>query len=178
MPGVIVLLDNEHHERVERLWDTMEREFGIPRGYPGALPHLTLHLADGYDQPPTTRALEAIAASQPPFEARTTGLGVFTGSVPVVHLPVVRSPILSALHERLHVNLGPHCQEPVAYYAPDQWMPHITLGQSNVPAETYASLLPWLARQDLAWSITAKTLALAEDTPAGVNVIATVALKG
>ena len=38
MPGILFLLHRASHDRIERLWDQMEREFGVAKGYPGALP--------------------------------------------------------------------------------------------------------------------------------------------
>ena len=178
MPGVIVLLDHEHHQKVEQIWDTMEREFGVPRGYPGALPHFTLHLAAAYDPVPTARAVSALAAAQAPFEVRTTGFGMFSGDAPVIHLQVVRGPSLGELHRALWTSLAGHTRDPVPYYSPDRWMPHITLGYSNIASALYPALLPWLAAQNLSWEFTATTLALGEDTPSGMNLTATFPLLG
>lgn len=172
MPGVIALLDDEHHAQVEWLWAEMERAFGIPAGYPGAMPHVTFHLAGGYDPAPTLAAVAEIAAAQPPFQLRTTGLGVFTGAAPVIHIPVVRNEDADRLHRRLYEALAPFCQEHAAYYSPTHWMPHITLGYKNVPQEAHAQVLPWLAAQDLAWVIHVTTLAVGQDTPTGVEITA------
>lgn len=172
MPGVIALFDAEHHAQVEWLWAEMERAFGIPAGYPGAMPHVTFHLAGGYDAEPTLAAVAEIAASQPAFELRTTGLGVFTGGAPVIHIPVVRNAVAEQLHAQLYERLSPHCREHAAYYSPTHWMPHITLGYQNVPREAYPQVLPWLAAQDLAWVIHVTTLAVGQDTPTGVDIMA------
>lgn len=173
MPGVIFLLDEASNARIESLWDEMEREFGVPKGFPGALPHLTAHLAGGYILEAVRAVIEATVATKAPFTVPTAGLGVFTGELPILYIPVIRTPMLSALHAHLHISLAAHCVEPEPYYAPERWMPHITVGQVDLNSEIFPSLLHWLAQQPLSWDIHVPSLAIGENTETGVALFAT-----
>ena len=178
MPGIIFLLDEASHARIERIWDEMEREFGVAKGYPGALPHLTVHLASAYDLEATRSVVEEIANRQAPFEVETSGLGVFTGELPILYIPVIRTRTLDKLHARFYLSLAPHCSEHERYYAPERWMPHVTIGQLNIAPEILPSLLGWLSHQPLSWTLQAATLAIGENDDFGVELSGTFPLRG
>ncbi len=166
-----MLLDEATESGVDRLWDSMEREFGIAKGFPGALPHLTIHLAGSYDLEATRPVVEELATSHGPFEVETTGLGVFTGETPILYVPVIRTRALDKLHGELYSLLAPHCGEHVPYYAPRSWMPHITIGHANITPEVLPALLAWLSRQPLSWQGHATTIAIGENTATSVELL-------
>ena len=178
MPGILFLFDRASHERIERLWDQMEREFGVAKGYPGALPHFTLHLADRYDLEATQAVVEEIANARAPFDVTTTGLGVFTGDLPIVYIPVTRTRTLDDLHLRLYRSLAPHCNGHVPYYAPEKWMPHISLGQVNITSDALPPVLTWLSHEPLSWEMSAAKLAIGENSDTGIELFATFPLRG
>jgi len=178
VPGIVFLLDELNHARIERLWDQMEREFGVPKGYPGALPHFTVHLAAAYDLEATHSLVEEIANTRAPFAVTTTGLGVFTGELPILYIPVIRTRTLDELHLRLHRSLAPHCSGHVPYYAPESWMPHVSIGQVNITPAVLPPLLAWLSQQPLSWEMAAATLAIGENTDTGIELFGTFPLRG
>ena len=167
MPGIITLLDEPFASRIEDLWEAMDREFGVARGYPGAIPHFSYHLAEEYDLEIAEKVVAAVALAERPFEVETSGFGVFTGPAPVVYIPVARSPELAALHAMVCDRMRRAGIETVPYYLPERALPHITIAQQNVPAEVLPALLGWLARQDLSWRLPATNLAIADQTPGG-----------
>ncbi len=174
MPGVIALLPEPFAGRVETLWDTMEREFGVPRGYPGAVPHLTFHIGNHDHDTGAGPAVERVARATAPFTAYSAGLGVFSGSPPVVHLTVARSPSAAALAEQLNASLGAAgfpSTDP--YFAPDKWIPHITIAHRNLPDADLGPLLAWLTKQDLAWEIPITSVSIARETDKGAEILAT-----
>lgn len=178
MPGIITLLDEPFASRIEDLWEAMEREFGVIRGYPGAIPHFSYHLAEAYDLEAAEMVIAAIAWAGRPFAVETSGFGVFTGPAPVVYIPVARSPELAALHALVCDRMRRAGFETVGYYLPERALPHITIAQQNVSGEALPALLGWLARQDLSWRMTASNLAIADQTPDGAVVLRRFLLRG
>ncbi|MEP6870309.1 MAG: 2'-5' RNA ligase family protein [Anaerolineaceae bacterium] len=178
MPGILFLLDRTSDDRIEQLWDQMEREFGVAKGYPGALPHLTVHLAAAYDLTATQTVVEELANDCAPFDVTTAGLGVFTDELPILYIPVTRTRILDDLHLRLYRSLAPHCSGHVPYYAPEKWMPHVSIGQVNISPDVLPSLLAWLSHQPLSWEMSAATLAIGENSDTGIELFGTFPLRG
>lgn len=174
MAGVISLLEGADLERVESLWEVMEREFGVPGGFPGGVPHLSYHLGNYDKHSPAFEAIERLARAVPPFRVRAGGIGIFTGAVPILYLPIVRSPELAATHAAVTDALrkaGIERNHP--YYEPAVWQPHVTLAQQNLAPEALPGVVAWLAeRSGLAWEIAITNLALAVETPDSATILA------
>ncbi|GMV86923.1 MAG: hypothetical protein AMXMBFR80_27760 [Dehalococcoidia bacterium] len=174
MPGVIALLDSASSARIEGLWDEMERRFGIRRGFPGGIPHVTFHLGDFDVEPGTATIVERVAAATRPFRLHSSGLGVFGGPAPVVFVTVARSPAAATLAERLDHEIQAAGYPPTApYYGPERWVPHITLAQQNLDGADLGALLAWLASQPLAWDLPISSLSIARETPTSAEILAT-----
>lgn len=174
MPGVISLLPEPFAGRVEALWEAMRREFGVPRGYPGAVPHLSFHIGNHDVDAAAEAVVERVARATRPFTVYSAGLGVFSGAVPVIHLCVARSPAAASLAGRLAAELErAGCPSSDLYFAPDRWMPHITLAHRNLPGVELGPLLGWLAAQPLAWEVPVASLSIARETEQSAEILAT-----
>lgn len=169
--GVISLLDGAEAVRVERLWESMEREFGVPRGFPGAIPHVSYHLGDYPADAPLNARLAALADRKEPFSAQVSGIGIFGGPNPVLYLAVARGPRLAGLHEEVRAALAALGYENNPYYEPDNWLPHITLAQQNLPAEALPAVAGWLAGRPIQFAFEVTNLALATETPDALEVL-------
>ncbi|MGE5589577.1 MAG: 2'-5' RNA ligase family protein [Bacillota bacterium] len=99
-----------------------------------------------------------------PFTVRTGGLGFFTGSFPVLHVPVVRTLQLSMLHQALWPQVSPCARGVSLYYETDRWQPHITLGHGDLGPERLAAVARYLADRDFNWEVRVTNLALIHDT--------------
>jgi hypothetical protein len=93
-----------------------------------------------------------------------TGLGLFTGPAPVLFLPVVRTAALSAWHQRVWDALLPAAREPLDYYHPDRWIPHITVAHGDLDPDRAAEAVRRLAGRTFDWRLTADNLACGADT--------------
>ncbi len=165
MDGVVSLLDPEATARVRALWVEIEARHGISsvaKRVP--FPHISHHVAARYDLPTLGANLLPVGKSCRAFEIQTAGLGVFTGPAPVLTIAVTRSPALSAVHARAWAASGPAAEGSLPYYAPDRWVPHITIAQLDLTPEKLGPLMADLAGRDFNWTITLDAFtALIED---------------
>lgn len=178
MEGVVALLEGEPRGRVLDLWDAFERETGIPSRSPGAVPHLSFHVARQVDRAKARGGIEQLARATPPFAARTFGLGLFAGNPPILWVGVTPSRRLLALQAEVHAAMAGSSAEPVPEYSPGVWVPHITVGQANIPPARLGEALAWWSRQRLAWDIAIDNLALGADSEDGVTVHVRLPLGG
>ena len=179
MPGVIALLPQPFSGRVEALWEQMESSFGVPRGYPGAIPHFTLHLGSHDVDPGAEEVVRAVANRTAPFTVYTSGLGVFGGPVPVVHVMVARAPAAANLAVALERELaaaGYPSTDP--YFAPERWIPHITIAHRNLAGVALGPLLEWLVAQDLAWEVPVGSISIARETDRSADILSSFPLTG
>jgi 2'-5' RNA ligase len=174
MPGVIALLDPASTARVESLWDEMEQRFGVARGFPGAIPHVTFHLSSYDVEPGATAVVERVAAETAPFTLYSSGPGLFGGPSPILFANVARAPAAASLAARLDAELTAAGYPGTdTYYTPERWIPHITLAQQNLASADLGALLAWLARQPLAWELPIASLSIARETPTSAEILAT-----
>ncbi len=101
MHGVVSLLDAQHYQAVESLWAELAATCGLRGVYVTPFPHFSYHVAAEYDLLALETVLRDFACRQAPFRVTATGLGIFTGVSPVVYIPVVRDPALTAFHQAL-----------------------------------------------------------------------------
>jgi 2'-5' RNA ligase len=167
MEGIATLLDSELTERVETIWAELDRDFGV-RGVVQLTPiaHFSWLVATEFEEKMLRDELESVACTIAPFTVHTSGLGVFTGPSPIVYVPVVCSAALSTVHRMLWERLAPGSHEMNAYYAPDAWMPHITLAMGDVTPANLPHLVERLGARDFAWQIRVDNLVLI-DQPDG-----------
>ena len=164
MYAVVSLLDEAHYRQVEELWDQLKDHCCIAGIYRTPFPHFSYHVAPGYDLALLRTRLEQFARTTPPFRVRTAGLGIFTGPNPVIYMPVVRSPLLSALHQALWPAVEETATGGLTYYQPDLWIPHITLGHGDLCHENLGPVVQFLNQKSLVWEIAIENLAVISST--------------
>ena len=164
MHGVVSLLDDEHYTIVESLWDELETGLGVRGLYKTPFPHFSYHVAEQYDVDLLESILRRLASHCATFRVRTAGLGVFSGDHPVLYVAAVRSPALSALHQKLWRELARASAGTVEYYHPERWIPHITLADGDVLKDHLPDVVRMLNARAFDWGFEVNNLSLIYDT--------------
>jgi 2'-5' RNA ligase len=170
--GIVSLLDSHHYLIVEDLWAELKREFGVQGVYITPYPHFSYQVASHYNVEALELILRDFAPSHKSFYVNTTGLSIFTGKVPVLYIPVVRSAELTRIHQELwqvlsNANLGSEVQ---AYYHPNAWMPHITIGSGDLDSDILARMVHYLSERDFTWRISIDNITFIYDPGTGQEV--------
>ena len=164
MHGIVSLLDNDYNQLIEELWAELKREFTVQGVYVTPYPHFSYHVAQDYDVDKIEPVLQRITSNITTFKVRSRGLAVFTGTSPVLYIPVVRSFELTQLHQELWEQISPSCSGALEYYHPDQWMPHITIGFGDISKNNLSEIIPFLSERNFNWEINVNNIALIYDT--------------
>lgn len=160
MFAIVSLLDSETSLAVQRLWNDLETDCGLTGIRVTPYPHFSWHAATEYREDPIQHGLRSLAKELEPFTIRTTGLGVFTGSAPVIYIPIVKDLRLITLQQRIYEMGLPHAQKPNSYLTPELWIPHITLGIRDLTKEKLTCAIERLFIQDFNWEIRIDNFAL------------------
>ncbi|WP_420627223.1 2'-5' RNA ligase family protein [Candidatus Leptofilum sp.] len=163
MHGVVSVLEEPHFSQVSPKLADLKRKFGVGSPQATAVPHFSYHVAPEYDIEKLKAVLVETAVTTPPFTVKTTGIGIFPGKLPVLYIPVARTPELQTLHTALWSRLRAVTRAPLDYYSPPNWFPHITLGHSDITPENLGVIVIWLNRQSLAWDVQVTNLTLLHD---------------
>jgi 2'-5' RNA ligase len=174
MHGVVSLLDNTHNQLVKDLWAVLAKEFAVSGAYITPYPHFSYQVARTYDVESLEPVLRRFAASKTPFKVRASGLGIFTGSHPVLYIPVVRSLELTQFHQALWQEMYSTGSGIEDHYHPSHWMPHITIGIGDMNNDNLSQIVRLLAKRDINWEITIDNIALIYDSifaPFGTTIL-------
>jgi 2'-5' RNA ligase len=161
MHGLVSLLDPTHYAKVEDIWSRLEEHCGLTGVRVTPIPHFSWQVMMGYDFDALQSAIAKLGAEMTPFIVRTTGLGIFTGVRDIVlYISIIKDETLLKLHQSIWEAALPHTTQPIAYYAPENWMPHITLGHGDVDENSLACATRLLARENFNWEIRVDNLLL------------------
>lgn len=160
MHGLVSLLPEPFYSQVEKQWAAAQERYGLKGIYVTPFPHFSWQIAAAYDFPKTESRLATLAAAAAPFRARTAGLGIFSGPQPVVYIAVVKTPELQNFHRTVWETCLPCGEEVSPLYAPDWWMPHISLAYADLDVQTAGPYLTELAFQEFNWEFEVDNLAL------------------
>jgi hypothetical protein len=164
MHGIVSLLDETHYTLVEKLWAEVAGSLGLEGFYRTPFPHFSYHVAPHYDMTMLSLALKRLAAHQRPFTVKTAGLGLFSGPQPVLYIALVRTPALSAFQQLVWQEVAPTASGSLAYYHPEQWVPHITLADGPGFQLHLPEVVRFLGYRTFQWEINLNNLALIHDT--------------
>ena len=161
MHGIVSILDPPHYEKVEQIWSQLETNCGLKGVKVTAIPHFSWQVTLDYDFDALKPAMAKLASELSPFTVRTTGLGIFTGKTDIVlYINLVKDEALLRLHQTIWHAALPYTTRPIPYYAPENWMPHITIGHGDVDEDRLACATRLLGREDFNWQIPIDNLLL------------------
>ncbi len=151
MDGIVSLLPQPFYKQVEEIWNELEEKFGLTGIRITPYPHFSWEIADHYDQAGLELVLKTIAERTKPFTVNSTGLGIFSGEHPVIFIPVIKSPELSAFHQQVWKALLSTGQGISELYAPRSWVPHISLAYLDVTPQNMGEIMEILAFRTYNW---------------------------
>ena len=153
MNGIASFLDPYSSTRVEAFWKQLESRCGLVGVKTTPFPHFSWQVTEGYDLSHLDLTLRKISRQTQPFLIRTVGLGIFTGEKPVVYIAILKNESLIGFHSMLWEQTEGIAIRPTLFYAPDQWVPHITLAYNDVRQDNLGCALQTLAFQSFDWEI-------------------------
>jgi 2'-5' RNA ligase len=164
MHAVVSLFDEHTTQAVKNLWTELAADFGI-RQLADVLPypHFSYQIARHYDEVRLTHLVEQLVHQATPFPLQTAGLASFTGSHPVLYVPIVRTIELSHFHQRVWQAISPIGEGIPSHYEPNSWVPHITLAEHDIQAESLARIMARFFTRELLWEIPIDNLAIIWD---------------
>lgn len=134
MYALTTLFDFAPEPAFARIWHRLKINCDLVTAHEASYVHLSWQGALNYHLEPVHDALREIGNVTPGFQIQMAGMGIFTGKDPVLYLNIVKNRELMSLQELLWEKLYPFAVEMNAYYAPQAWVPHVTL--------TYGKLSP------------------------------------
>lgn len=162
--SVCVLLPEEYHQRVIDLRADLSEDPALGAIYDPPFVHFTVQLAPEYDWEGLAVGLAAFARSEKPFAVNTSGLLAFTGGDTGIAISVRRDAALVDFHARAWDVVSKYAQgDPVPFYHPDRWVPHVTIKRCGANPESFGRAMARLGRESFAWTMTVDNIAVQHD---------------
>lgn len=162
MQAIVSLLDTLHNTRVEALWNDLASRCGLVGIQMTPLPHFSWQGARAYDVQRLNPILSELTRSTQPFIARTAGLGVFTGPQPVIYVSLIKDETLLRFHSRVWQAVHDTASDLIPYYAPEAWMPHITLAYGDVTPKNAPCVFERLLLEPFQWEFPVDNLSIVQ----------------
>lgn len=160
MSTLALTLHEPTARRVRDVWDLLEATLGLRGVRKVPFPHVTLFGCDGIAHADLEPMVEELTAVTPPMLLRTVGLGLFLRPQPVFHAPIIRTPQLADLHHRLWTRAGTLGGHLYGLYAPDRWVPHLTLAQGDLEPRNLQQVFQALVALDLELTFEVRNLTI------------------
>ncbi len=121
--------------------------------------HFSYHVAEDYDLDLLLPIIREISRERQPFKLQTSGLGLFSGEKPVIYIQLVKDLQLLQFQEFVWKRVSPAARGISPYYAPQNWMPHITMAQGNVNPKMLECMMGRIAYQAINWELVVDNIA-------------------
>jgi len=149
MSTLALTLHEPDARKVRALWAVLEQRLGLRGVRKVPFPHVTLFGCDGVETPRIQEILEDYSHRTGPIDLSAVGLGIFLKPSPVLYLPVIRTPRLTAIHQHLWHAVGALGAQRFPLYNLERWIPHMTLAQGDLRAEQLPEALNALRDAEL-----------------------------
>ncbi len=104
--------------------------------------------------------LEKIARQKHGFTIQSGGIGIFPGNIPAITYVLSRSPEITEMHSMLWEKCGKHIDQINKKYAPDRWIPHVTLLHQGLESRKYCEFLDKSIGSDISFELKVNNLSV------------------
>ncbi len=153
MITIASLFDRKSTKKTGKVWDLLESECEMIGIKSIPYPHFSWLTGADFVDDQISLSLSEISQQMNVFEIKTAGLGVFTGESPIIYLPIIKTQQLLTYHQMIWNSFSNKVKEINSYYAPQNWVPHITIGYGDVTLDTLSCALKSLLHRDLSLNI-------------------------
>jgi 2'-5' RNA ligase len=133
--GIVANLRGQPYREVRRLWALFERKYGCKAIQAYSHPHVSFQAAKTRDIRRLKADFSEVVSQIGPFELEVNGVRHFRKDV--IYLPVRRTRELVKIHKQVHRFLETHCQDLFELYAPEHWIPHVTLAMEDLTEDDF-----------------------------------------
>jgi 2'-5' RNA ligase len=128
--GIVSNLEEEPYQLVKRYWNLFERKFNSVAIQDYSHPHVSYQAARTNNIRALKKDFEKIIAQIKPFEIEVNGVRQFDEKV--IYLGIKKTTKLVKIHKLIHSFLKDNCHGLFKHYAPEIWIPHVTLAMDDL----------------------------------------------
>jgi len=170
MLAIASLLNPDTDQQTRTMWQLLEEKCGLLGIKAAPYPHFSWFASEDIQWTPARRKLDRIAARIKPFTVWTAGLGIFSGPSPVLYVALVKSAELLETHRMIWRRMERYLVAPQNFYAPEQWMPHITIAHGDLDPEKLACAVQDLAFEKVRFEVAINNISVIYHNTKGIGI--------
>jgi 2'-5' RNA ligase len=164
MLSILSLIDKTDTSEINRILEAVRPVLVDKSPLIWQYPHITWHSAEKYTLPPLERSITELASSWEKTRIRVTGIGMFTGKVQVLYLPVIKTAALVHMQKQIFQLTKPVSRKPSKFFQPEIWIPHITIISNPNEQQTIPQAIQILSEMNVDFEVEINNLALGQYT--------------
>ncbi len=164
MLSILSLIEKSETSEINRILDAVRPVLVDKSPLIWQYPHITWHSAEEYALPVLEQSLQELASSWEKIKIRVTGIGMFTGKVQVLYLPVIKTSTLVQLQKQIFQLTKPISRQPTKYFQPEIWIPHITIISNPNEQQSIPIAIQILSEMKVDFEVEINNLALGQYT--------------
>jgi 2'-5' RNA ligase len=133
--GIVSNLEGQPYREVKKLWALFEREYNSRAIQSYSHPHFTYQIAKTSDVKRLKVDFQKVISRIAPFKIEVIGLRHFRKDV--IYLAVKKTRELARIHKLIHRFLEAECRDMLELYAPEHWIPHVTLAMEDLTEDNF-----------------------------------------
>lgn len=171
MYSVLSLIDNSSQSEIQRIFERIRPTLQSKTPVIWDFPHFTWHSAEEYNQELLDGMINKFSSSWEKFPVRVTGIGIFTGKVQVLYLPIIKTSALVELQQEIYREIQDFSTNSSNFYLPDIWIPHITLISSPEEQTALPAAIQILSRINVDFEVEIDNLAVGQYTGTSARIL-------
>jgi hypothetical protein len=178
MYAITSLFEESASEATRSFWETLEINCGLSGVKTSPYPHFSWLATTDFLWDPVSEKLEMLCETLPPFQVQTAGLGIFTGSKPILYISLVKTAQLLNIHSKIWNAVFPFLKDPILYYSPEHWIPHITVAYGDLTIQNLPCAIQGMMDKPIDFVLEIKKISVLFHTSEEVGIKAVFPLRG
>jgi 2'-5' RNA ligase len=170
MLAIASLLDPFTDQQTRNLWQLLEEKCGLYEIKTAPFPHFSWFGCEDLQWKPVRHKLNSFCRSQNSFSVKTSGIGLFSGPVPILFVSLVKTFELMDMHRKIWRRLEKDLIGANELYSPEQWVPHITIAHGDVTPSNLCCAVKELAFQPLEFEVRVNNISVIYHNEEGVGI--------
>lgn len=135
MIGLVSNLEGESYRDVKKRWTLFDRKYNSRAIQAYSHPHFTFQIAKTPDIRQLKSDFVKLVSGIRSFEIEVEGFRHFRKDV--IYMSVKKTRKLTRIHKLINRFMETRCHDLLELYAPENWIPHITLAQEDLTEDNF-----------------------------------------
>lgn len=167
---IVSILENKPYKEVKKIWKFIEKEYSSSGVQLFKHPHMTFQGGKTKNPGQVYKDFKDVVSKIKPFWIEVCGVRHFNKEA--IWLKVEKTKNMIELSELINDFMKEHCRDLFGCYAPEKWIPHITLAMGDLTEDNFEKAWKELKKQKIGFKQKLHNICIVRQYPDGKIKIA------